>query len=162
MSIPMTIPMSIPMTIPKIQSSIFSQFIVKKLHHDGDLNIQPQQFINYNKKHIGLYFTNENHDKYMHFLYSQSVQFKYIYNTVKPINKFDNKLYKIKNLKLLHPYPTCHWDDNTFKYCDEIYNELQKIKANILRLKIKEPVKISYWDTELVPLSQYDLEFMVQ
>jgi len=141
------IPMRIPMNISKIQPSIFSQFVVPKL--DGDLNIQSSQIVNYKTKNLGLYFTNNNHDNYdkhLHEIYNQSVQFRYYYHTVKPNNTSDNKWYKIKKLKILHPYPTCHWDDNTFRNCDDIYNELQKIKVNIKRLKLREPIDISYWD----------------
>jgi len=116
---------------------------------------------NYKIKQLGLYFptvdTNknnnnnnnnkkvQNHPEYVA-TPNMHMRFRYLPHTI------DNRIGKIKKLKLRHPTATCHWDDNTFHHCDIIYEYLRKIKANIQRLKIREPVKISSWDIDLTPI----------
>ena len=117
---------------------------------------------NYKIKQLGLYFpTVADHKKGSIQGHIQNqiteyiatpnmhMRFRYLPNNV--IRNIDKRIIKIKKLKLRHPTATCHWDDNTIHHCDIIYENLQKIKANILRLKILEPVKISSWDIDLTP-----------
>lgn len=116
---------------------------------------------NYKKKQLGLYFptvdnhknknnTSNNHEYVA--TPNMHMRFMYLHNNV--IHVQDKRIEKIKHLKLRHPTATCHWDDNTIHHCDIIYEYLQRIKANMQRLKIREPVKISSWDTDLTPIHQ--------
>jgi len=135
----------------------------------------------YKIRQLGLYFDNfEN----IHSIENieQNNQYTWLdkYNLIKPYNKnihqtshhltshietdtnarkLLEKAEKIKKLKIKNPVVICHWDDETFIHCDEIYAKMQYVKYKMILLKLREPVKNITWDTiESDPFSNYVLE----
>ena len=135
----------------------------------------------YKIRQLGLYFANseniqniENMEQNNQYTWLDKHNLKKIYNTnIHPSSyqitsqidldtnakKLLEKADKIKRLKIANPVVICHWDDDTFAHCDEIYAKMQYVKQKMVVLKLREPVKKSTWDTiESDPFSIYAVE----